>query len=442
MHRRILNEIRHVVKSPESDLSKVQQRFRYVYELVSHCRGELTRIRAGGMAAELTYRSIFSLIPVLVLALVMFRVVGGLEDVQARVENQLYSFFGVPDIPEAYSDKIAQDLQVDDDAPSLSSSYQPLSKKLDELSGTKSATNSKLNDVEPDEVVDAALSEKDRIDTTEHKQEVRASIRNALQQATEKVANLNFTSIGIIGLALFVYTAVALANAVEHLFNIVYEAPAERPVHIRLAIHWSIITLGGGLLMMSLYLSSQLMDYLGGFVSNDLLSRLITHGLSMLASWVLLFLVYALMPNTQVSIQAAAIGAFVSAFLWEVAKFAFQIYVAKAVPYSALYGSLGLIPLFLFWMYVTWILVLFGLTLTKTLQTLHGRDPKRLRVATEHLPNTDPNWMIPIMIEVARAFATGHAVDQQELVERLQIPAPWFIQCWNALKKRVWSIVW
>ncbi len=142
----------------------------------------------------------------------------------------------------------------------------------------------------------------------------------------------------------------------------------------------------------------------------------------MLASWVLLFLVYALMPNTQVSIQAAAIGALVSAFLWEVAKFAFQIYVAKAVPYSALYGSLGLIPLFLFWMYVTWILVLFGLTLTKTLQTLHGRDPKRLRVATEHLPNADPNWMIPIMIEVARAFATGHAVDQQELVERLQIP--------------------
>ncbi len=59
MHRRILNEIRHVVKSPESDLSKVQQRFRYVYELISHCRGELIRIRAGGMAAELTYRSIF-----------------------------------------------------------------------------------------------------------------------------------------------------------------------------------------------------------------------------------------------------------------------------------------------------------------------------------------------------------------------------------------------
>ncbi len=117
----------------------------------------------------------------------MFRVVGGLEDVQARVENQLYSFFGVPDIPEAYSNKITRDLQTDEDEPSLSSSYQPLSKKLDELSGTKIEANDKLNEVEPSDLVHAARCRKDQIDSTEHKQEVRASIRNALQQATEKV---------------------------------------------------------------------------------------------------------------------------------------------------------------------------------------------------------------------------------------------------------------
>src|SRR5690606_1081957 len=63
---------------------------------------ELARVRAEGMAAELTYRTIFSLIPVVVLSLVMFRVVGGVEEVQASLENQLYSFFGVPEVPEAY----------------------------------------------------------------------------------------------------------------------------------------------------------------------------------------------------------------------------------------------------------------------------------------------------------------------------------------------------
>ncbi len=411
MRRRILSNIQHVVAAPDDELTRIQKRLRYAFELISHCRGELMRVRAGGMAAELTYRTIFSLIPVVVLALIMFRIVGGVEEVQARVENQLYSFFGVPDIPDVYGDE-ADASAITIPSEEFSSTYKPLSQKLDELTSPANSDTSTATHT----------ASSNPLTSDDSKNQVRASIRRALQDATEKVSRIDFASIGVVGLALFIYTAVTLANAVEHLFNIVYEAPAERPVHIRLAIHWSIITLGGGLLVMSLYMSSQFLDYMGGVVDSSNVNRLLNHVVSMLASWVLLFLVYALMPNTQVSIRAAGVGSLVGALLWEAAKFAFQIYVAKAVPYSALYGSLGLIPLFLFWIYVTWMIVLFGLILTRTLQTLHGRSPKRLRVATEHLPNGDPDWMIPIMAEVARAFAGGHAIDQQEIVERLQLP--------------------
>jgi membrane protein len=426
MRRRILSNIQHVVAAPDDELTGLQKRLRYVFELVSHCRGELIRVRAEGMAAELTYRTIFSLIPVVVLALIMFRIVGGVEEVQASVENQLYSFFGVPDIPDEYGEEDEATPAVETPR-DFSSTYQPLSRKLDELASPL-ISESNIDTVaspEPDTNDESVVLQDESADLPTNdigKRQVRASIRRALQEATEKVSSIDFASIGVVGLALFIYTAVTLANAVEHLFNIVYEAPSERPVHIRLAIHWSIITLGGGLLMMSLYMSSQFLDYMGDVVGGSNFHRLLNHSLSLLASWILLFLVYALMPNTQVSIRAAGVGALVSALLWEAAKFAFQIYVAKAVPYSALYGSLGLIPLFLFWIYVTWMIVLFGLILTRTLQTLHGRSPTRLRVATEHLPNGDPDWMVPIMAEVATAFAGGHAIDQQEIVERLQLP--------------------
>jgi membrane protein len=422
MRRRILSTFHHVVGAPETELTRIQKRLRYAFELVSHCRTELTRVRAEGMAAELTYRTIFSLIPVVVLALVMFRVVGGLDDVQSKVEDQLYSFFGVPDVPDVYTDEVDDPL---DDAGNLSSTYKPLSQKLNEITVAPEASS-----VEPKAAPTAGAAADGASpnatqtvgESSESKKQVRASIRMALQDATQKVSNLDFASLGIIGLAFFVYTAVTLASAVEHLFNIVFESPAARPIHIRLAIHWSIITLGGALLVMSLYMSSQFVDYMGGVVGTSNFNRLLNHGVSTLASWVLLFLLYALMPNTQVSIRAAAIGAMVSASLWEAAKFGFQIYVAKAVPYSALYGSLGLIPLFLFWVYVTWMIVLFGLVLTRTLQTLHGRNPIRLRVSTESLPNGDPDWMLPIMAEVSKAFASGHAIDLQEIVERLQLP--------------------
>jgi membrane protein len=363
----------------------------------------------------------------------MFRVIGGLDDMQEKVEDQLYSFFGVPDVPQDYGDL---DMDVDPlkDVEELTKSYKPLSRKLDEIDApplstsplASSGANSSISEAgstkPPLLAAQEGEAEVEPERTPEGKQQVRASIRNALQEATEKVSNLDFASIGIIGLALFVYTAVTLASAVEHLFNIVYESPAARPIHLRLAIHWSIITLGGALLVMSLYMSSQFVDYMGGVVGTSNFNRVLNHGVSTLASWVLLFLLYALMPNTQVSVRAAAVGAMVSAALWEAAKFGFQIYVAKAVPYSALYGSLGLIPLFLFWIYVTWMIVLFGLVLTRTLQTLHGRSPERLRIATENLPNGDPDWMVPIMSEVSKAFASGHAIDQQEIVERLQLP--------------------
>ena len=55
------------------------------------------------------------------------------------------------------------------------------------------------------------------------------------------------------------------------------------------------------------------------------------------------------------------IGSFVSAVLWVVAKWGFGFYVSMFMPYSQLYGSLALIPLFLFWLYMIWWIVLFGL---------------------------------------------------------------------------------
>jgi membrane protein len=385
MLRDKIERIRDIFVRPEEELTRLQIRLRRGWRIVVHCYGELARVRAEGMAAELTYRTIFSLIPVVVLGLVMFRVVGGLEEVQTTVENQLYSFFGVPDVPDVYGMRAEPDEPMRDETPLI----------------------------EPEEPI---------ADFGEESHEVRASIRRALRDATDKVTNLDFASLGIFGLLLFIYAAVALSNAVEYLFNIIFEAPDERPLHLRLAIHWSIITLGSGLLAASLYLSGQFVDYFAGFVTFTTPVRLLHYALSMLASWVLLFLLYALMPNTKVSLRAAAIGSGVGAVLWEIAKLGFQIYVNRAVPYNALYGSLGLIPLFLFWIYLTWIIILFGLVLTHTLQTLRGRNPQRLRGTAEPLPSGDPNWVLPILVAIGQGFMRGTPADQQDLVERLQLP--------------------
>lgn len=430
----ILNAVRH----PHEKLSRGQHQLRYTWELGVHCWRQLLRLRADGMAAELTYRTIFSLIPVVVLGLVVFRVVGGLEDVKQSAETQLFSFFGVPDIPEqeyvvARSDNQADDEPQDDhenqsddlsDTPVVEAeTTEPKQDAIDATSRRLTTAEGGEPVIAPDALVDSNESPppNDEAENQANERRTQASIRRTLRDAVRKVSSIDFASIGVVGLLLFLYAAVALANSVEYLFNRIFDAPAKRPVHIRLAIHWSIITLGSGLLAISLYLSGQVLDWFGTIGAGSNLKLLLAHSLSLLASWILLFLLYALMPNTHVSVKAAAIGAMVGALLWEAAKFGFQIYVATAVPYSALYGSLGLIPLFLFWIYLTWLIVLFGLILTYTLQTLRGKRFQKQNWADDDLLHGDPDWMLPIMSEVAVAFEKGKSIGQQEIADQLKL---------------------
>jgi membrane protein len=372
--------VRTALRNPIDELTRGQFWLRNVWEAIAHSWVQLKRHRAQGMAAELTYRTIFSLIPLVVLGLVTFRIVGGLDEVQGQVETQLFNFFGVPDITDSYY-------------------HRPVRA---DLRGT---------------------AELDSLVQQKSQQQAQASIRETLREVTARVASLDFKSIGVIGLFLFIYAAIALADSVEKVFNRIFDVPTNRPFHIRLAIHWSIITLGSGLLAMSLYFSSQIVQRLVDYGAGQHGQLYLSQFLSILVSWLLLFLLYALMPNTKVKPRAALVASFFAAILWEAAKYGFQIYVSKALPYSAVYGSIGLIPLFLFWIYLTWMIVLFGLVLTSALQRLGQPSFLKDGLTSEGLPVGDPDWLLPIMAEVAMAFSRGEEVDSQRLGDRIGVSA-------------------
>ncbi len=425
MKSRLFDYVVEAVRSPSEQLSRGQQFVRQSWELAVYCWRQLQYHRAEGMAAELTYRTVFSLIPVVVLGLVMFRIFGGLEEVQNKVEYQLYSFFGVPEIPDAYLSPVERE---EESAETAAESADESGDGADRLVAAEdlpadlgdAGEQEGVEDVDMQAAIEsgaAAAIKQAAVEQT--KRDTQASIRRRLHEVTAMVSSIDFKSIGVFGLLLFVYAAVALADSTEHLFNRIYDAPTQRPVHLRVAIHWSIITLGSGLLAMSLYMSGQLIEWTGTVGADSNTRWVLTHLLSVTASWVLFFLLYALMPNTHVSVRAAMIGAFVGALLWEAAKFGFQIYVVKAAPYSNIYGSIGLIPLFLFWIYVTWLIVLFGLILTYTLQTFGGRMPRKLRDRSGVSLHGDPDWMLPIMCEVGRAFDEGKPINQQDLADRI-----------------------
>lgn len=75
---------------------------------------------------------------------------------------------------------------------------------------------------------------------------------------------------------------------------------------------------------------------------------------------IFLMLLYRLMPATKVRWEAAVVGGFVGGTLLQLNNLFNVIYISRVVTYSKIYGSLGIVPIFLVGLYFSWMIVLFG----------------------------------------------------------------------------------
>jgi membrane protein len=140
-----------------------------------------------------------------------------------------------------------------------------------------------------------------------------------------------------------------------------------------------------------------------------------------LVLWVLLLMTYLWVPNTVVKVRPAMVGAFTAAILIEAAKHLLGIYTSQALTLNKLYGSLGLIPLFMFWMYLMWIFVLLGLEVSAIIQVLRGRDIEILARQDEEDGLVDPAIAIRVVQLVAAGFEDGVASEPDTLSRELKL---------------------
>jgi membrane protein len=95
-------------------------------------------------------------------------------------------------------------------------------------------------------------------------------------------------------------------------------------------------------------------------------------------TWAGLALMYALIPNTRVRWRDALAGALIAAVLFQLARKGFTLYVGSIANYKAIYGALAAIPIFLIWVFVSWMVVLLGAILTAALHAFEYRHEAEL----------------------------------------------------------------
>lgn len=174
-----------------------------------------------------------------------------------------------------------------------------------------------------------------------------------------------------IGIALLVVTAYLMLRSIEKTFNRIWQVREQRQRIASFLLYWAVLSLGPVLLGLGLVLSSYVMSLplisdasvvVGG---REWLLKL----LPLLLSCSAFTLLYAAVPNCQVPFRHALAGGCISALLFEGAKHAFAMFVALSPSYQLIYGAFAAVPLFLVWIYISWLIVILGAEFVRALSS-------------------------------------------------------------------------
>jgi membrane protein len=229
------------------------------------------------------------------------------------------------------------------------------------------------------------------------------------------IQNAHLTSAGLVGGVFLVWSSVSLFQNVDRAFNDIWGVRRRRSLAQQATIYWAVITVGPLLLAGSVMLGQGTRSALAGSHLGFL-----GPAAGALLTCLLFATAYLIVPNTKVRLRSAAAGGLVAGLAWEIAKWAYATFVARSVRYSAIYGSVAAVPIFLLWLYVSWAIVLFGARLAFVFQNASSF----LRA-----PHADTRTGKEIaagraMLAVARAFDAGTpAPDAGEIAIQLGVTA-------------------
>jgi membrane protein len=180
---------------------------------------------------------------------------------------------------------------------------------------------------------------------------------------------LNAGQLTYFGLAGIAITALMLMASIEEIFAQIWKVAATRNPFKRLMTYIVITLIGPIALGSSLTLVNWIIDIseeATGVQLSDLLT-LVSATMPMLLPFLILFILYRIVPACEVKWRHAFIGAAVATALFLLGKYLFMLYLQFFPSYEVVYGAMAAFPLFLIWLYVSWAIVLFGASIAAVL---------------------------------------------------------------------------
>ena len=318
-----------------------------------------TETRAASRAAALSFSSLLGFGPLVAITMVVAGMVVKQDDPDLAVNslNRMIKFIA-PQVGEYETQTVAQGSENASTAQDLARAIAP----------SPTITTQKA---------DSSTSPDPSTSTIDGN---RAEVNPELVQLINGVvAGSRSSTAGALGVLTLVLIVILLFKSIEDAFNEIWGVREGRTWLMRIIYYWTILTLGAVLFFASITLLGA-----GAFINVFIEKLPFGHELLDATRWMLplvsgffvismLTLFYRYIPNTHVFWRAAFVGALIVALLLFLNNYLAFIYVRRVVLAKSLYGSLGILPILMFGLYIFWLYVLIGGQISYAVQNVHFR---------------------------------------------------------------------
>lgn len=219
-----------------------------------------------------------------------------------------------------------------------------------------------------------------------------------------------------IGIVFLVVTVLSMLATIETTFNVIWGVRRQRPYAVRFLVYWAILTLGPLLMGIGIVATSTLVSLplLRNTLDTEFATSHFLTWLPLAATTMAFVLCYKLIPHCPVRLRHALIGGVTAALAFEAAKHLFALYVTQFPTQQAVYGAFATLPIFLLWVYLSWVIVLIGAQLTHSLAVAPG--PRRVPLGDWRA--SDLYCAFRLLRQLHLAQHRGAAVGYDELREQ------------------------
>lgn len=154
-------------------------------------------------------------------------------------------------------------------------------------------------------------------------------------------------------------TALAMLLTVENTLNQIWQVKRNRPLLRRVGLYLLILALAPPLLGVSLWATSYLLGVSIGWLGPlPPSARFVLDLGPALLAWAGMSCLFYFVPNTPVRRRDALVGGLLASAAFELGKRGFTAYLMQVPTYRAVYGAFAVFPMFLLWVYFSWLVTL------------------------------------------------------------------------------------